>query len=154
MNSAAAVWAKVLALLETEMTATTIKTWFDDVRAIALEENRFILWSPDPLNRDVIRQRYLLAIQKTLRELFSAEFEVLVLGEEEISSFSSQEKSNDFLPGTEEYTFDRFVVGSSNKFAHAACKAIAADKDHFYNPLFIYGDSGLVKNHLLYAITN
>ena len=154
MNSAAAVWAKVLALLETEMTATTIKTWFDDVRAIALEENRFILCSPDPLNRDVIRQRYLLAIQKTLRELFSAEFEVLVLGEEEISSFSSQEKSNDFLPGTEEYTFDRFVVGSSNKFAHAAAHQVADAPGKSYNPLFLYGESGLGKTHLLYAIAH
>ncbi len=154
MNSAAAVWAKVLALLENEMTATTIKTWFDDVRAIALEEDRFILCSPDPLNRDVIRQRYLLAIQKALRELFSAEFEVLVLGEEEISSFSCQEKSNDFLPGTEEYTFDRFVVGSSNKFAHAAARQVADAPGKSYNPLFLYGESGLGKTHLLYAIAH
>ena len=75
MNSAAAVWTKVLALMENEMTSTTIKTWFDDVRAIALEEDRFVICSPDPLNRDVIRQRYLPAVQKALRELFSAEFE-------------------------------------------------------------------------------
>ena len=154
MNSAAAVWTKVLALLENEMTSTTIKTWFDDVRAIALEENRFVICSPDPLNRDVIRQRYLPAVQKALRELFSAEFEVLVLGEEDLSSFSSETKANDFLPGTEDYTFERFVVGSSNKFAHAAARQVADAPGKSYNPLFIYGESGLGKTHLLYAIAH
>ena len=154
MNSAAAVWTKVLALLENEMTSTTIKTWFDDVRAIALEESRFILCSPDPLNRDVIRQRYLPAVQNALKELFSADFEVLVLGEEELSSFSGEAKANDFLPGTEEYTFERFVVGSSNKFAHAAARQVADAPGKSYNPLFLYGESGLGKTHLLYAIAH
>lgn len=154
MNSAAAVWTKVLSLLEGEMTPTTIKTWFDDVRAVALEESRFVLCSPDALNRDVIRQRYLPAVQKALRELFSADFEVLVLGEEELSTYSSEEKDSDFLPGTEEYTFERFVVGSSNKFAHAAARQVADVPGKSYNPLFIYGESGLGKTHLLYAIAH
>ncbi len=154
MNSATAVWTKVLALLENEMTSTTIKTWFDDVRAIALEESRFVICSPDPLNRDVIRQRYLPAVQKALRELFSADFEVLVLGEEELSSYSGDSNDNDFLPGTEEYTFDRFVVGSSNKFAHAAARQVADAPGKSYNPLFLYGESGLGKTHLLYAIAH
>lgn len=154
MNSAAAVWTKVLALLENEMTATTIKTWFEDVRAIALEESRFVICSPDPLNRDVIRQRYLPAVQKALRELFSADFEIVVLGEEELSSYSDSAKNNDFLPGTEEYTFERFVVGSSNKFAHAAAHQVADAPGKSYNPLFIYGESGLGKTHLLYAIAH
>jgi len=54
----------------------------------------------------------------------------------------------------DEYTFDNFIVGSSNKFAHAACVAVANNPAHAYNPLFIYGPSGLGKTHLLYAITN
>ncbi len=154
MNSTTAVWTKVLSLLEEEMTSTTIKTWFDDVRAVALEETRFILCSPDPLNRDVIRQRYLPAVQKALRELFSTDFEVLVLGEEELSAFAQNDGANDFLPGTEEYTFDRFVVGNSNKFAHAAARQAADAPGKSYNPLFIYGESGLGKTHLLYAIAH
>ena len=58
------------------------------------------------------------------------------------------------IPGTEEYTFERFVVGSSNKFAHAAARAVADNPGHSYNPLYIYGESGLGKTHLLYAIAN
>lgn len=154
MNSAAAVWTKVLTLLENEMTATTIKTWFDDVKAVALEEDRFVICSPDPLNRDVIRQRYVSAVQRALKDLFSADFEVLVLGEDEISSFSGNKNAGNFLPGTEEYTFDRFVVGSSNKFAYAAARQVADAPGKSYNPLFIYGESGLGKTHLLYAIAH
>ncbi len=59
-----------------------------------------------------------------------------------------------FPPSNSEYTFDNFIVGSSNKFAHAACVAVAARPATDYNPLFIYGQSGLGKTHLLYAITN
>ena len=154
MNSAAAVWTKVLSLMEREMTSTTINTWFDDARAVTLEESRFILCSPDGFKRDIIRQRYLPAVQKALEELFSAEFEVLVLGEEELSDLSAVGQEDDFLPGTEEYTFERFVVGSSNKFAHAAAQAVADAPGKSYNPLFLYGESGLGKTHLLYAIAH
>ena len=154
MNSAAAVWMKVLSLMEREMTSTTINTWFDDARAVALEESRFILCSPDGFKRDIIRQRYLPTVQNALQELFSAEFEVLVLGEEELSTLEDESQEDDFLPGTEEYTFERFVVGSSNKFAHAAAQAVADAPGKSYNPLFLYGESGLGKTHLLYAIAH
>ena len=138
------------------MTATTINTWFDDAEAVSLDANRFVLHTPSNFKREIIRSRYVPAIQKALHELFSAEFEVVVLGEGELESFSKAKPVEDgtFLPGTEEYTFERFVVGSSNKFAHAAALAVAENPAHSYNPLFIYGESGLGKTHLLYAIAH
>ncbi len=153
MNVPADIWAKVLSLMENDMTATTINTWFDDARAVALEENRFILHTPSNFKRDIILSRYLPAVQKALHELFSADFEITVLGEGELESYSKTEDTN-FLPGTEEYTFERFVVGSSNKFAHAAAVSVAENPAKSYNPLFIYGESGLGKTHLLYAIAH
>ena len=153
MNSPADIWAKVLSLMEADMTATTINTWFDDARAISLDADKFILHTPSNFKRDIILSRYLPAIQKALRELFSADFQVVVLGEGELESINKGEEST-FMPGTEDYTFERFVVGSSNKFAHAAALAVAENPAHSYNPLFIYGESGLGKTHLLYAIAH
>lgn len=136
------------------MTATTINTWFDDAVAVALEEDRFVLHTPTNFKRDIILKRYLPAVKKALHELFSADFEVLVLGEGELERFSTRVPDASFMPGTEEYTFDRFVVGSSNKFAHAAALAVADNPGKSYNPLFIYGQSGLGKTHLMYAIAH
>ena len=152
MNPAAEVWEKVVALMGEEMTATTLKTWFDDAEAVSLEESSFVLYSPTRLKRDIITARYIPPIQNALRELFSSDFQVLVLTENELAGY--QKGAGSFLPGTEDYTFERFVVGSSNKFAHAAARAVAGNPGQSYNPLFIYGDSGLGKTHLLYAIAH
>ena len=153
MNPAADIWAKLVELMQSEMTATTIHTWFDDVTPVALEEDRFVIYSPTRFKRDIIATRYVQFIKKALYELFSADFDVTILTEGELDSYQKPVKSN-FLPGTEDYTFERFVVGSSNKFAHAAARAVADNPGQSYNPLFIYGESGLGKTHLLYAIAH
>ena len=153
MNLPAYIWTKVLSLMEGDMTSTTINTWFDDASAVSLDENRFVLHTPSNFKRDIILSRYLPAIQKALRELFSADFEVVVLGEGELEQ-QSKSAGDAFMPGTEEYTFERFVVGASNKFAHAAALSVADRPGQSYNPLFIYGESGLGKTHLLYAIAH
>ena len=157
MNSPADVWAMVLKLMEADMTATTINTWFDDAKAVSLDAKQFVLYTPSNFKRDIILSRYLPAIQKALHELFSADLDVLVLGEGELERFTAANQppaDDNFLPGTEEYTFERFVVGSSNKMAYAAARAVAEKPAHSYNPLFIYGESGLGKTHLLYAIAH
>lgn len=154
MNPAADVWSKVITLMQPDMTATTINTWFDDASAVALEDDRFVLYSPTRFKRDIIATRYVSKIQTALRDLFSCDMEVTVLTEGELDQYQQEPEKNDFFPGTEEYTFERFVVGSSNKFAHAAARAVADNPGQSYNPLFIYGESGLGKTHLLYAIAH
>ncbi len=157
MNLAADIWAKVLALLQNEMTTTTINAWFDDAVGVALEGDKFVLYSPTPFKRDIIASRYVSNIQNALQELFSSQFQVEVLTEGELAAYEAEQqqpKKNDFFPGTEEYTFERFVVGSSNKFAHAAALAVAEMPGQVYNPLYIHGESGLGKTHLLYAIAH
>lgn len=154
MNSAADIWKRILLLMEGEMTATTINTWFDDAEAVSLEENRFILYTPSDFKKGIIESRYVPVVKKALFELFSADFDVVLLGEGERDKHTPQTVASSFLPGTEEYTFERFVVGNSNKFAHAAAVAVAENPAQSYNPLFIYGESGLGKTHLLYAIAH
>lgn len=154
MNVPSEIWTKILSLMEADMTATTIQTWFGDARPVALDEDTFILCSPSEFKRGIISSRYITAIQKALHELFSADFEVKVVDEEYEKRGADAKADTSFLPGSEDYTFDRFVVGSSNKFAHAAARAVAESPGTGYNPLFIWGESGLGKTHLMYAIAH
>ena len=154
MNSAADVWEKVLVLMQADLTAVTINTWFDDVQAVALEDTRLVLYSPTEFKRNIISSRYVPTIQKALRELFSFDFQVEVLDEAGMERYRQDQSDDRFLAGSEQYTFENFVVGSSNKFAYNAARAVAEAPGMSYNPLFIYGQSGLGKTHLLYAIAH
>ncbi|MDO4517226.1 MAG: chromosomal replication initiator protein DnaA [Bacillota bacterium] len=154
MNSAADIWDRVLSLMEQTMTNTTISTWFSDAEPVALEENRFILCIPTDFKKEIVESRYLPDIKKALFDLFSANLDVVILSQEERGKYTKRDSASRFLPGTEDYTFERFVVGNSNKFAHAAAMAVAEHPAESYNPLFIYGESGLGKTHLLYAIAH
>ena len=151
MNSAADVWTKVLKILGNELTSTALTTWFDDCRAIEISDNRLVIYTPSNFKKDVIEGRFIGSVKNALRELFSGDFDVLVLGEGGLDTFAGKGGAS-HEPSEEEFTFERFVVGNSNKFAHAAAKAVAEGQIKNFNPLFIYGESGLGKTHLLYAI--
>jgi len=151
MNSASDVWNRVLKILGNELTSTAIATWFDDCRAVDISDNRLVLYTPSNFKKDVIEGRFLKSLKSALEELFSGDFDVVILGEGELDTFKPKD-SPGYDPAEEEYTFERFVVGNSNKFAHAAAKAVAEGQIKNFNPLFIYGDSGLGKTHLLHAI--
>lgn len=151
MNSAADVWSKVLKILSAELTSTAITTWFDDCRAIDISDNRLVLFTPSSFKKDVIEGRFIGSVKSALKELFSGDFDVQILEDSELDTYKSKSPGN-VDSSEEEFTFERFVVGNSNKFAHAAAKAVAEGQIKNFNPLFIYGDSGLGKTHLLYAI--
>ena len=152
MDSAQDIWSSVLKILSNDLTETAMATWFGDCRATLLTENRLFIHTPSAFKRNVIESRFAGLIRNALIELFAGEFDVVVLDDDGLSAMTQTDEENTYSD-VSEYTFDRFVVGSSNKFAHAAALAVA-DGTHKkgYNPLFIYGDSGLGKTHLLYAI--
>jgi chromosomal replication initiator protein len=87
-----------------------------------------------------------------LKDLFACDFDLLVLVGDEVLDYQREDTPDDTLPEALAYTFDRFIVGQSNKFAHAAAIAVSEKPGTTYNPLFIYGNSGLGKTHLLLAI--
>lgn len=152
MNSLNDVWSSIMDVLSTELTSTSISTWFSDCRPVEITGSRLVLYSPTDFKRNIISQRFSETITKALSDLFSAPMELLILAGEEIDDFESSTDADDSLPELAGYTFDRFVVGNSNKFAHAAAIAVAENPGVAYNPLFIYGNSGLGKTHLLLAI--
>jgi len=151
MNSAVDIWSKVQEILGEDLTKTAISTWFDECTAVELVGNRLILHTPTKFKKDMIEERFLGTIRSALNELFSSsDFEVKIIDDEGLKLMAEASDIPDYL-SINEYTFEHFVVGNSNKFAHAAALAVASGKRE-YNPLFIYGESGLGKTHLLCAI--
>lgn len=152
MNSLQEIWDEVIRILSRQLTPTAITTWFDDCEPVEIEDCRLILHTSSDFKRKIITQRFSETIKAALSDLFSCDFDLLILAGDELNDFRSQKKEEQSLPEMAVYTFDRFIVGNSNKFAHAAAVAVADKPGKNYNPLFIYGNSGLGKTHLLLAI--
>ena len=154
MYSSAYVWAKILIYLEERMTSTTVSATFDDAEVVELNEDHLILYSPSDFRREVIARRYSAMIQDALKEIFNSDAKVLVFGDEELAAHKTKGKNKSSMDFNPQFTFDNFVVGPSNRFAHGAAIAVSNNPGQVYNPLFIYGPPGVGKTHLLYAIAN
>ena len=155
MNSVADVWTNVLQQLKKDLSETTITTWFDELTAVDIRENTFYLHCPNDFKKRYIESLFIKNIKAALQDLFSMEFEVKILDEAGLLEFQGgAPKKNSDRFTYENFTFETFVVGPSNKLAYAASMAVAEHPAQNYNPLLIYGDSGLGKTHLLYAIAN
>ena len=155
MYSSDFVWAKIVSFLEDRLGDITVSAWFDDAKVVELTEDHLIIYSPSDFRRDVIRTRAAGHIQDALKEVFNSDAKLVVYGDEEMDNFRNKDKKNqtamDFNP---QFSFENFVVGPSNRFAHGAAVAVTNNPGQVYNPLFIYGPPGVGKTHLLYAIAN
>ena len=154
MNSAKDVWAHVLDVLSKKLTSTAVDTWFSDTEAVDIREGCLILHCPSAFKRETLKTRLNPVLKETLDELFSGEMGLIILEEGELESFLKGEgtESSSRAEGHHNLTFSRFIVGNNNKFAHAAALGVAENLGTAYNPVIIYGKSGLGKTHLLYAI--
>ena len=154
MYSSAYVWAKVLSHMEERLGSVTVSAWFDDAEVVELNENNLILYSPSDFRRDIIRRRCTGFVEDALKEVFNSDAKLLVFGDKERDSFRNKGNTVSSMDFNPQFTFDNFVVGPSNRFAHSASIAVSKNPGQVYNPLFIYGPSGVGKTHLLYAIAN
>ncbi len=153
MNSVKDIWDKILDILSRQLTPTAMETWFQDTVPVELDDCRLVLCASSEFKQGIIQKRFADRIQAALYDLFATDFEVMVITEDELSELPGPRAENS-LPEMAGYTFDHFIVGNSNRFAHAAAVAVAENPGKIYNPLFIYGNSGLGKTHLLLAIGN
>ena len=155
MNSLTDIWSVVMDSLSQELTQTAINTWFSDCTPIEINNNTLIVHTTSDFKRSIIQSRFEKTICAVLYDLFSCPFELVVLaGDDELLEYREKRPSSEEMPEMDGYTFDRFIVGPSNKFAHAAAIAVSQNPGKAYNPLLIYGNSGLGKTHLIYAIAH
>ena len=160
------IWETLKAEMENSstMSDTAFDTWFSGFRLVDLDNNKMIFSTSTETKRKVIRDRFSGFIEECVESClgFCPELEIIYDPVEESKPiinpiFNSAPAEEGKCQGLNpEFTFDNFVVGSSNQFAHACAEAVSKSPcgEHEYNPLFIYGPSGLGKTHLMYAVAN
>ena len=178
LNEINEIWSMVKNRIQQKLGVTAMNLWFGDAEIVSYtNENVLKLAVGTDFKKKIITERYMSEIEELFKEFMGFDIKI------DVESKSSQPNVDDIKkqitdtvaePQVEkeepsdnslnlgstmptvnfEYTFDNFIVGGSNKFAHAACIAVADKPAQDYNPLFIYGPSGLGKTHLLYAVTN
>lgn len=174
MESFIEVFNLVKEFVKERVSDVAYSCWIAFIEPVKFEDNKAIIYIKTAFQRDILQKQYLDKIKDGFNAVLGFPIEVIIATEDDINQYIG----NEFLPnqskliakdpnvapkpqpkedpesGNYEYTFDTFIVGASNNFAYAACKAIATQQAGSYNPLFIYGPSGLGKTHLLCAIAN
>jgi chromosomal replication initiator protein len=156
--TAESLWDEVSSRLREALNETTYRTWFGDVGGAELRDDAFVLAIPNDFTREWIETHFLGLIRAAVRDATGHERNVTLAVAESGDRPSAmvaepQPRSTAVVGMNPKYTFDSFVIGSSNRFAHAAALAVAEAPAQAYNPLFIYGGTGLGKTHLMQAIS-
>ncbi|MBQ3012799.1 MAG: chromosomal replication initiator protein DnaA [Clostridia bacterium] len=172
------IWSMVQDKMKQQLGTTAMNLWFGDIEIISFSNYTLTLMTSTEFKMQIINEKYLSQLEDIFKDLMGFSISISVVSKNpsvNVDKIKNQISSEDIILNREEsvehietptvlgstmptvnfeYTFDNFIVGSSNKFAHAACIAVADKPAQDYNPLFIYGPSGLGKTHLLYAVTN
>lgn len=157
MDSFEDAWEVICSYCKTKITDVAYNTWISRIKPLKLdfESNTAYLIVPNDFHRQTLTRCYIPLLNEAFEAVFDNKFIVSFKTPEEVENHIKKPEVQVEVKDTNyEYTFDTFIVGSSNKFAHAACLAVATNPSHAYNPLFLWGNSGLGKTHLLYAIGN
>jgi chromosomal replication initiator protein len=153
--SADALWVEISSRLRDALNDSTYTTWFADAEPGSLDEEAFVLLVPNDFTRDWIEGHFRGLLEAIVRDGLGGERAVRIVVRELPAAPEARTPAQPVrsLEGLNpKYTFDSFVIGSSNRFAHAAALAVAEAPAQAYNPLFIYGGTGLGKTHLLQAV--
>ena len=151
------VWNEVASRLQGALNETTYRTWFAETEGAELDDETFVLEVPNDLTREWIEGHFLGLIRAIIQDTTGRERRIQLSvrepGDPIIAAVEPPPRSTQEVAALNpKYTFDSFVIGSSNRFAHAAALAVAESPAQAYNPLFIYGGTGLGKTHLMQAI--
>jgi chromosomal replication initiator protein len=160
----ASIWDQILSRVETKVNRHSFYTWFKPAAFVAEVGNSITVRVPSPLFKDWLTKHYSVVLSEALAEVQRPDAAFVFVAEgEALSPTPPDESPTPPAPPTtsptassaglnSRYTFDTFIVGPSNQFAQAACRAVAEAPSRSYNPLFIYGGVGLGKTHLMHAV--
>ncbi|MBO8172178.1 MAG: chromosomal replication initiator protein DnaA [Bacillaceae bacterium] len=162
------LWQEALSIIKTKLSKPSFETWLKSTRASALHDDTLIITAPNEFARDWLDSRYSSLIADILYEITGTRMNIKFIIPQMSGELTDLDKNtgprkvpanNDDVQDDQmqsmlnpKYTFDTFVIGTGNRFAHAASLAVAEAPAKAYNPLFIYGGVGLGKTHLLHAI--
>src|SRR5258705_6660646 len=159
------IWDQILARVETKVNRHSFSTWFKPTAFVADGGRSITVRVPNTLFKDWLTKHYSVVLAEALSEVRRSESSLVFVAEpgtalpppevaiptaEDIDDVAVESRAPAGL--NPRYTFDAFIVGPSNQFAHAACRAVAEAPSRSYNPLFIYGGVGLGKTHLMHAV--
>ncbi|MEG2983947.1 MAG: chromosomal replication initiator protein DnaA [Peptostreptococcaceae bacterium] len=151
------LWEKTLQLIKGELSPPSFNAFFKQIVPLKIYLNDLMLLVPNEFTKSILEDRYLTLIESSVNQLSLKKYHVkFVLSEQEVEGLGDENRSSGARKNhpnlNPKYTFDTFVIGNSNRFAHAACVAVAESPARAYNPLFLYGGVGLGKTHLMHAI--
>ena len=163
-----AIWNLALELIRPAYSESSFGLWFSDIEPVDITDKKFVLSTPSQMKKNIISKNHREVVENALTEVMGYYIEMALLTFEEAEAYLKhgyvpapaevvKEEPLSSVPHSTpvtDYTFENFIVGSSNKLAHAACLAVAHSPATAYNPLYIWGPSGIGKTHLMYAIKN
>ncbi|MHB1043859.1 MAG: chromosomal replication initiator protein DnaA [Eubacteriales bacterium] len=154
------IWNNTLKVLEKKIGKYSTEKWINCIKPVGQYDNIIVLEAPNNFSRDFLKDRFAPVLKDIFKDVIKRDIILKIIASGEIPDFqdnygrAAEKFLDEYKPFqlNPKYTFDTFVVGNSNRFAHAACFAVAESPAKTYNPLFIYGGVGLGKTHLMHAI--
>ncbi|MBQ6497625.1 MAG: chromosomal replication initiator protein DnaA [Bacilli bacterium] len=159
------LWSNLLEQLKSELTSLSYDTWFSETKLHKLDNGKAYIIVPMNIHKKHLSLNYSDIIKENLFKLTDSDYDLIFLLSDEIEDenekIEEKKTTNETIKHeninsnlNKNYTFDNFIVGNSNKFAQASALSVAENPGLLYNPLFLYGNSGLGKTHLMHAIGN
>lgn len=148
------IWSAVSEECKKTISEVAFNCFLKDLKPVSLDAGEFIISINNEYMRGVVEQNYTNVLKNAIKKVMGIEMEVKIIYEDDEEKIIKAEQFSDGLTFEDFFTFSNFIVGSTNRFAHAASLAVADNSNIIYNPLVIYGPSGVGKTHLMLAIKN